>query len=270
MAAAQTIDYGMASGLGKGVESADGYRVRQRVRLTAKEIEPIRYIFSEWDGDAGLGSSAAQLERLAAMPTLLAKGVITEERGAQLIDRAVESAWRKAWERDGQVMTAHGSAAAFRDTYSAIERWTDKMFRRADGVPRSRSPQRTDHYVYVRQCMAAMSTLTRLRRAAPVVLHALYGSKPPGLLSEAPWPKDVNTEYVRVLRFVDGAPSVPELESALRAEKKRAGETEAQWRSRRPSAEATRWAILDGLGRKCEALIEAATVDYRSAWDRSQ
>jgi hypothetical protein len=264
VSAAPMIQFGRAGKLGEGVESYDGRKPRERTRLLASEHAPIRYIFCEWAGEAGMGSSAAQLERLAALPELLGPAPADEDKASQRIrlalDREWLRSWQRAWEKDGQVMVAHGSPPAFRDTYSATEAWTDRM------VWGARS---TRHGRTIHQSLRALRALDATRKASLVVLYALYGGLPPGLISETLWAKDVNGDYVRVLRFVDGAPTPIELESTLRDEKRRASETEAQWRARRPMSEATRWALLDGLGRKCEALIVRATEDYRAAWSEA-
>lgn len=282
MAAAQ-VEY--VGTLGEGVESFGGGPIRrdehgnwqerertrkERVRLSAREAEPIRYVFCDWTSEAGVGSSAAQLERLAALPELLAPAPGDDRAAARRMERAMdrdwEKAWRRAWEKDAQVIIAHGSPPAFRDTYSAVERWTDSMLHGGastkEGIRRHR-------------CHRALRRLAGARSLSLVVLHALYGDRLPGTFDgmvdgKYAWGEDLTPDYVRVLRFVDGSGSAAELEARLRIDKRRRpGETESQWRANLLIAQSARAGVIERLGKACEKLIEAAALDYRGAWEQT-
>lgn len=273
-AAATLFEFVPERGSG-GVESfASTRREKVRVRLSSDEARNVRYVFCEWSGESGFGSSSssAQLERLAASPHLLGVDGMSDEGAAAALERAIasecEEAWRRAWllERAQlQFMAVRGGMSShYRGgPLSAIERWCDRALEPAGSrVVRSEFGDRVHH------AWRALRLLADRYSRSLVVLHALYGDRPPGLLEGTLWEDSVNRDYVRVVRFVDEAgSSTTALEARLRVDKhRREQEGDDAFRTRVASAQVERWALLSRLGGACEALIEDATHAYRDAW----
>jgi hypothetical protein len=277
-------------GLG-GVESFSSHPSEPtRVRLTPDEARYVRYVLGEWSGDAGLGSSSsAQLERLAAAPHLL-RGQPASERAAQRrIDRALAwmgQRWRIAWEKDigCRTMTVHGGVPShYRGAHAPLapaERFCDKAL-----VPlASGRIKRTEWGEAVRHAWMALRLLASARSESLVVLFALYGDRPPGMLDLTLWDEcgrpylslehvakarthSLNSDYLRVVKYVEASGgSAAALEAKLRVDRhRRDGESDEAYRSRLTLAQQERWALLHALGKGCERLIVDASTDYREA-----
>lgn len=242
-------------------ESYEGRREATRLRLTSEEARHIRYVLSEWAGEAMPGSSAAQLEKLAAAPVLL-DGDVSESDGRRRIRLALVSAaerWRSAWLADQQTQYVNPTKSSGFHGWemTPADMWVNDRY----GAARKKRES----------ALRAWRVLRRMAdEGAPalVVLHALYGDLPPGLPMRGLWPKGVDDEYRRVVRLVDRERgSGAALDAIATSEKKRRpNESADAHRARLAAASTARTALLGELGAACEKLIVQSANAYRAAW----
>jgi hypothetical protein len=281
-------------------EGREDSRQASRLRLTAQESRFIRYVLSDWDGDAGAGSNmGAQLERLAQRPDLAPRrsredyaDVYDHSVGGRAaapspasLDSEIGNSWRTAWRKDQQDMYVHAPVPMARpDQILPQERWADmstgnqRFLRNADHPNWCRSDTNEHLPGECDKILRAYRALLALWRAKPVafaVIASLYGDLPPGLPAPL-WMKSGTTntpshedlEYRRVCRYVPGTGgSALHLEESVRVDRqKRKGETLEAHRVRVQTEQSARYMKLLEVGKACELAIVSASLDYRAAW----
>lgn len=281
------------------VQSFDGRSEATRLRLTSVEARLVRYVLCEWDGDAGAGSSmGVQLEKLAQRPDLAPRH--TKEDYAEVyawsvggraampaqasLDSAIGNSWQRAWLNDQQSMYVHAPVPMARpDQTSPQEQWSDKStanqrFRRTEGHPnwvRSDSDERLPGECdKILRAYRALLALGREKPTAFAIIASLYGDLPPGLPgplwrragTDTPSPEDL--DYRRVCRYVPGTSgSALHFEQAIQIDRRqRKGESPEARLARVQAETVARYGALVAVGRACEQIIVASSLDYRAAW----
>lgn len=241
-----------------------------RLRLTPSEQGHLRYVLSDWGGDAGLASNfGSMVAQLASAPRLVPQ----ESRRAidappvDVSPRLAESGQaprlEPGQEPHGGLIHVRHVTPSYHDRELPQEAWSNR--RRYDDLGNeSRAYRLREARLRCWRALSAMATGTSL---SLTVLHLLYGDRPPGLPEGVLWDKSVNAEYVRVVRLVDASGGTTgALETKLRVERKaRPGETGEGAARRVEAANAARASLLRDLAKECEALIVRACGDYRVA-----
>lgn len=244
-----------------------------KLRLLAIEVDPLRYVLSEWSGEAGLSSNmSAQMERLAQDPNMLEDVTRKRHRARPVtrFGRVDAAAYREHWEDKLQLMhVPSAKPAADVEALATQEKWCDKAT--ADerfGRPDPRGDVKVSECDKIVRAWRALCLMAAARLESLVILHALYGDLPPGLPMRGLWSKSVDDEYRRVSRYAaHSGGTAAALEAMTRIDNKRhEGESESSFRMRRVGAKNARTALLRKVGAECEKLIIAASLDYRSAW----
>lgn len=135
---------------------------------------------------------------------------------------------------------------------TSVERWADRPAKQRQKELR---------------CWRAICAMGLARSPSLIILNALYGDRPPGMPQEGLWHRSVDHDYRRVVRYVDeSGGSGAALDDLVRVDKhKRQGESPSEFSTRQKALEADRKSFLVDLGRSCERLIVAASVDWRVA-----
>jgi hypothetical protein len=220
------------------VKSYEARRDPTRIRLTADESKTISYVFSDWDSEVGLASNFEAMRQAIA-----SQG--QPDTPAQARKRAAAA--------EPQTAVPKAATQSFdAGAMSAIERWADRKL---------------DDRTKILRCWRALCAMGRRREPSIIILHALYGDMPPGLPARGTWAKDVDMEYRRVVRYVDGSGgSGAALDAILLVDRhRRHGETDDALKARNAAAEANKRQLVSELGRMAEGLIVRAAGDYRAA-----
>lgn len=221
----------------EGNHSYEGRREASRIRLTSRESATISYVFSDWDSEIGLASNF---------------GVMAQALASKATPETETQTRRRAASREPQTAVPKADLHTFDvDKMSVIELWCMKKREARDEILR---------------CWRALCAMGQARDPSLIVLFALYGDRPPGLPAAGRWPKDVDQDYRRVVRYADGSGgSGAELDALMASEKHRPGEALDAFAIRRKAGEVTRKGLLVDLGRECERMIVAAAGAYRAA-----
>jgi hypothetical protein len=271
-------------------ETFEAHRTSERRRLSADHQHLCRYVFSDWACEVGARSNC---ETVIQQMIEAGRGVelVAAENRSQLhrrCDRCLlpRRSARSQCPRCGyapQEIYCHppkaGVVRVGTGLLFAQERWSDDrdQNRRGGGAIERRAnvarAWRTLRSLDRRETRAVREHRVTLNPA--VILHALYGDRPPGMmLPDGTWPKAFDGEYRRVVRQTDmGAGSETNIEKRLHLDKHRRREADGQdepepaWRARIVAAEVARRALLLELGKQCERLIVAATDAFEQAWE---
>ncbi|HEY6461144.1 MAG TPA: hypothetical protein VIY73_13360 [Polyangiaceae bacterium] len=231
-----------------GVESFDAHRSAgdapvARLRLTASEARWLRYVFGEWDGECGAGSSfGVQLEKLAQKPRH-ASTAYHEARRRDIRAAGGDTCAADA-AREAQTIYVHAAEPTAYERVWPAEAWADK---------------RHDDKEAILRCWRAVGLCEFVHQR---VLRAIYGDRPPGMPGEGLWHRSTDEEYRRVCRIATGG--VVELSATSR--KRAVGENDAAWKARVSGETADRAEHLRAVGATCDRAIVAASLAYRAAW----
>lgn len=301
LAVIETID--KPSRGGPHSETFEAHRTAERRRLSADHQTLIRYVFCDWAAEVGARSNCEtvinqMIEAGRGSEIVAAQNASAERRRCDRCQLARRSA-RTQCPRCGyapQEIYCHPPGAGVVRVGTGLlfaqERWSD------DRELRRRGEGGRDRRENVLHAWRALVSLEGNRVASLVILHALYGDRPPGMmLPEGTWPKAVDAEYRRVVRYTEIAGgsdtsiekrllidkrkrkasesyevpgwSLPLSKQDGRVRKLPAGqdETEAAWKARIAAAELVRKGLVVQLGRQCEWLIADASVIFEAAWE---
>jgi hypothetical protein len=304
VAAIETID--RPHRVGARSETFEAHRVHERRRLSSDHQQLIRYVFCDWAAEVGARSNCETV----------IQQMVEGGRGVEIVAEADRSALARQCERCSlkrqstrvqcprcgyapQEIYCHPpKAGAVRIGTGLLfpqERWSDDRRAQRD----RRGGGAVERRANVLRTWRTLVSLEGARVRSLVVLHALYGDRPPGmLLPEGTWPKAIDNEYRRVVRHTDIASgSETSIERRMQLDKRRRkvsanyaiqgwslplskqdnrdrirgadvhDETETAWKARVAAAELARKALVVELGRQCERLIVEATVTFEAAWE---
>ncbi len=146
-----------------------------------------------------------------------------------------------------------GTGADASSAMSDMERWCD--------LP---NDQRTG----IMRCWHTLRDMGESTPRSVIVLHALYGDRPPDVLDvvDPPWDRAVAADYARIAKYAADCTSV-ELQHRLRMDcARQPEETVDAHKARQRAARGDRGDLFASVGAACEKLIVTATNDYRAAW----
>ena len=256
---------------------------RYRERLSPSEQRLVRYVVSEWAGDATGGSRWSDMIQAEERAKALAKPAKDADDSATDVEalavreaskRAIRLALRtpgktrrerreEAWARADEALrlycqTQYVPSAGSASKLGAVD---------AHGYPLLEGAEQWSQRgrKAAAEIVRAWRALTALDRDEPrlaSVLVRLYGDRPPGDRSSTLFDRshkpDVCAEYVRVADCV-GLGSWPDILRATRRTKAEGPETAL-----------ARAALVRELSKRSEALIAAAARGYRAAWARAE